>query len=254
MLSWRAKKQILILLITFSPLAFGALIIFSVYWPVPSCTDNKKNQQELEIDCGGPCVPCELKHPKTITIFWARAMQVRRDSYDVVAEIQNTNEVLSSKTLDYEFVLFDSVGTAARKKGRTFLYAQERTYIIETGLTSPRIPTRVEFTILGVDWEYRREPKPNIIVERKDYSLSIVDGKFKAGLVEASLFNTTPFNFKDVEINFAVFDKDKNVLGANKIILDEFSAGSHRIVRSLWPRDLGDKVSLVDVEPRVNLK
>jgi hypothetical protein len=41
----------------------------------PTCTDNFKNQGEEEVDCGGPCPPCEhptLEKPSTIAIFMVR--------------------------------------------------------------------------------------------------------------------------------------------------------------------------------------
>lgn len=251
MLSWRAKRQLIILSIpTLLVLGLGFLF-FQRFLPESTCFDNKKNQGELGTDCGGPCGPCELKNPKSVEIFWARAVPTRPQNYDVAAEIRNPNEVLSSANLEYEFTLFDDFGLVARKVGRTFILPQERTHVTEANLSTTREPSRVEFKVLKIDWQFKQFEQPNLVVERRDYKVIDTDGK-KQSLVETSIFNKSPFNFREVVINFAVLDEQENLLGANKILVENLLAGSRQVIKSIWPQELKRQAGMIIVEPRVN--
>src|SRR3989338_4310772 len=108
--SWRVRRQLIILLIFATPLAVVTFWAFSKFLPEASCTDNRKNQEELGVDCGGPCGPCELKDPKPVALYWTRVVPVRENSYDIAVEIENVNEVLSSADVEYEFTLRDNLG------------------------------------------------------------------------------------------------------------------------------------------------
>lgn len=252
MFSWRARRQIVVLLIMVAPLVIAGLFLVPVFIPEASCSDNKKNQGELEVDCGGPCVPCELKNPRAVEIFWARAVPVRENIYDVAAFIHNPNIVLASDKVIYEFNLFDEFGLVASVKGKTFIVAQERTHIIEANAVTSRQPTRVEFRVKEVKWQLKETPLPNIIVERRDYKVMENQG-IKQSLVEASIQNRANLDFSKVEVNFLVFDKDGNLVGANKTVVDNLAAGSRKTVKSLWPGLLRGEAATVEIEPRVNI-
>ena len=91
MLSWRARKQLAVLLILGGVVAAIIGVVAYRYWPAPSCVDQKMNQREEGIDCGGPCVACAVKNALPPVVFWTRAVELRPGFYDVAAEIQNQN-------------------------------------------------------------------------------------------------------------------------------------------------------------------
>lgn len=252
MISWRAQRQLIALLIVALPVVVVGSWAVSKLLPAPMCFDNRKNQNELGVDCGGPCAPCELRNPKPLSVFWARAVPVRSGMFDVVALVQNQNEALSSVRIDYEFSLFDSFGEVARKTGHTFILPQERAYIIEANVETARLPQSVEFRITGVDWRFKKGERPNFVVERREHRVVEESGKKKSA-VESSIANRSLFDFRNVEVGFVVLDKSGNVLGVNQVEVEDFLAGSHRIVKSIWPEELVGDVSLVEVEPRVNI-
>lgn len=229
----------------------GFLIIVKLL-PEPTCFDKKKNQDEFGVDCGGPCGPCELKNPKPIITFWARAVPVREQVYDAAALIQNPNEVLSSTNVTYEFLASDELGSIAKRAGTTFLLAQERTTIIEPNIKLARDPTKIEFRITATDWEVRKDAHPNIFAERRDYKTIEENGK-KQSVVDAIIFNSTPFHYRAVAVQFIVLDPDGNLVGINKIILEDMRAGSRRPVRSIWPGELPGIPATIQVETRVNI-
>lgn len=251
-MSWRARRQLIAALIVLIPsVAIGMFVVRKIL-PAPSCEDNKRNQGEVEVDCGGPCKSCELKHPKDILVYWAKAVVVRPNTYDVAAEIENPNEVLSASSVEYEFVLFDDLGAVATKRGKTFIFPQERMHVIEANLHTTRQPDRVELRVSKINWIYRQDAKQNIIVERREYKIED-DGTGKKSVLVANLVNRSPLDFKEVEVRFVLRDKDGNLLGANRIIVENFLNGSHREVKSIWPTVLQGVVASTEVEPRVNL-
>ncbi len=252
MLAWRAKRYLIILLILATPLVAAGIFLAIRFFPEPSCLDNKRNQGETAVDCGGPCVPCEIKNPRSINVFWTRAIPVRENVYDVVALIQNPNEVTSSGKMEYEFSLMDEAGVVAKRSGRTFIYAQERMYAVEANVIVTRRPSRVEFKTGKISWRINKGDRPNLIVEKRDYKV-VTAGGIKESVVESSILNRSPYDFKEVEVRFVVFDRQGNAIGANRVVLERVLAGSSRPVKSIWPRELEGEVGAIEVEPRVNI-
>lgn len=251
-MTWRVKRQLIILLIAATPFVAVGLFIFIRSLPAPSCTDNTKNQGELGVDCGGPCGPCELKNPKPLTLFWARVVPVREGVYDVAAEIENENEVLSSQNVEYEFTLFDDFGPVAFRKGKTFLFAQERMHVTEANIVASRIPNRVSFKVVKVDWQFRKEPKPNIVVEKRDYRIEEHGGR-KQSVLDTTIINRASLDFRSAEVTALLLNAEGNLLGANRITIEVIAAGARRDFRFLWPREIAETPVQIIVEPRINI-
>ena len=252
MFSWRSRRQLIAFLIVVTPLVVAGFITVKRVIPEPTCFDNRKNQNEIGVDCGGSCLSCELKYPQPIKVFWARAVPVRENSYDVAAQIQNPNELLSSANVEYEFTLYDDFGPVIQKKGKIFLYAQERTLVIEAGIETVRRATRTEFRIVNVTWQEKRNLAPTIITERRDYSV-VEDHGQKQGVVSITLLNKSPYDFEQAEVQIAVLDKDGNLLGVNKIQVEHIVSQSRVTLKAIWPRPFTGDVSVINVEPRVNI-
>ena len=252
MFSWRTRRQFIALAIVGLPIIF--ILVFFVFkiFPEASCFDNRQNQRELGVDCGGPCEPCELKNPKPLTLFWARLVPVRENSYDLVALIQNPNEVLSSRKVDYEFTIYDGLRPVTRKIGSTFIFAQERMHIIEPNVQAVEIPSHVEFKVTGINWEFSQLQKPNFVVEKRDYLIEEQDG-IKRSVASSRILNATTFNFKEVLVEVVVFDKDGNVLGSNRTVISNFLAGTRSEIKLPWPEVLKGEVRTLAVEARVNI-
>lgn len=252
MFSWRGRRQLIAFLIVVTPIVLLTFFVIKRLIPEPTCFDTKQNQNETGVDCGGSCVSCELKNPQPITVFWARAVQTRENSYDVAAEIENPNELLSSVSVEYEFTLLDDYGPITKRTGATYIYAQERTLVIEPSIETSRKANRAEFKIIRVGWQERRELKPTIVAERRQYNV-VQDHGQKQSVVELTLFNQSPFDFLQAEIQVAALDKDENLLGVNKVRVENFLSQSRQVIKSLWPNELAGEVATIRVEPRVNI-
>lgn len=251
-LSWRARRQLAAVLAVL--LVIGGVVFWygRRFLPVPTCFDDRRNGGEIDVDCGGPCAPCELKNPRPLSIFWARAARVGVERYDAVALAENANETLSSAAVRYEFTLFDELGVIGRKTGVTYIYPQERRYIIEPGITTSREPVRIEFTILGVEWQALRPETPILVIEKRAYAVEEQDGK-EQGVAEAQILNGGTLGLREVAVDFIVFDEGGNVIGANTVAVEDFSGDESRAVRSIWPEPLAGTVGKIEVYPRANM-
>lgn len=253
-LSWRARKQLAVILVILLPILVvsGFFIITSLVSSEPSCRDNVQNQGELGVDCGGPCLPCDLKNPKDITVFWTRAVAVEKDTFDVVARIRNPNNFLASDKVEYEFLLFDEFGSVASSSGRTFILPQETVHVIETNLKTSRNPLKVKFRIKSVKWEIAEEFLPRFTVEKKEYKIEDVGG-IRRGVVNAVIFNRSPFDFKKATIGFILLDRQGNLIGANRVGVENFVSGTRKNIKAFWPGEIPGEISQIIVEPRVNI-
>ena len=253
MFSWRSRRQLLAFLIVMSPLVVIGFLIIKHAIPEPTCFDLKQNQQETGVDCGGSsCISCNLKYPQPIKVFWARAVSVREHVYDIAAEIENKNEFLSSVSVEYEFTLFDQFGQVATKSGKTFLYAQERTLIIAPAIETTRDANRAEFRIVNVLWQEKRDFAPTIIAERRAYSIAEDHGQ-KQGVIDITLFNTSAYDLAEVEVQIAVLDQDGNLLGINKIFMENFLSQTRQSIKGIWPQPFMGNIAVINVQPRVNI-
>lgn len=252
MFSWRSQRRIGAILVVFIFLGVFGTVSYWRFKAPPTCSDNSKNQNELAVDCGGVCGPCELKNPKEVSVIWTRAVPVVGTVYDVVAFVKNTNEILASPSLEYRFTLSDERGIVAERVGKTYLYPQERTYIVEANIPVARAPARVEFFIIQSEWQIYEKSPPNITVHGKEYTLEQETASTSRSVVEAGLFNESPFDFRTVDVNFLLFDKDENLIGVNKTIVERFLTRTDRETRTVWPEVVAGGVVSVIVEPRVN--
>lgn len=251
-MGWRVRRQLVIFLIFALPFAAAGYFLVSKLVPEATCNDNRRNQGEIETDCGGPCLPCELKHPKEVQLFWARAVRAQENVYDAVALVQNTNEILASPRLTYEFAFFDEFGLIARREGSTFILPEERVHIIEPAINTKRVPTRVEFKAVSIKWEISIKEAPNLAVERREYRVAEDNGR-RTGVAEASIFNRSLFDLRELEVLFTVTDSSGNVIGANRVLLENLLSGASKSVKSIWPEELKGEAAAVEVEPRVNV-
>lgn len=252
MFSWRSQRRIGAILVVFTFFGIFGAVSYWRFKALPTCSDNVKNQDELAVDCGGGCDPCELKNPKDVSVIWARAVPVTNTVVDAAAFVKNVNEILASPSLEYRFTLSDENGVVAERVGKTYLYPQERTYIVEANIPVARTPTRVEFSIVRSEWQIYRGSPPNITVHGKGYTLEQETASSSRSVVEAELFNDSPFDFRTVDVNFLLFDKDENLVGVNKTIVERFLTRTDREARTVWPEVVEGGVVSVIVEPRVN--
>lgn len=252
MFSWRARRQLAAFLVLAAVFAGVAFLIASKFLPSPTCFDGRKNQTELGVDCGRPCAPCELRNPKNISVFWARLGRAAPQVFDAAALVENPNEILSSASLRYEFIFFDNRGQIGQREGSAFIFPQERIYIVEPHVALSREPVRVEFKIIGVDWQVEQDIPPTFIVQDRQYRIRQTRTA-KQSAVEAIVVNASPFDFRRMETAIVVLDREGNLMGANRVVNENIRAGGTAEVVSFWPTELSGGFATLEIQPRVNI-
>lgn len=252
MISWRAKRQLLVFSLAAAIIGGGIFWMVNKVLPEPSCFDNRQNQRETGVDCGGPCIPCVLKYPKQIEVFWTKAVSVGENVYDAVAFVENPNAILASDKLEYKFTFFDEFGKVGERSGKTFLLAQERTHIVEVNVPTKRAATRVEFTVAAANWMIREDIAPDVSVERREYGIEKIGGKNQS-VVRATLMNRETVSYREADVNFLIFDANQNLIAANKTLVDALLAGERREIKAFWPDEIRGDIASIEIEPRVNI-
>lgn len=250
-MDFRTKRQLTVLAIiaAFFVLVGGTIVYRAL--PEPTCFDQRRNQGEAGIDCGGPCIPCALAEAKPIEVFWVKFVETRESSYDVAAELKNPNGKLAAASFDYEFRLNDTAGVlVAARSGRSFLYPGELAHISEIGLSSGREIKRASLAIDQVIWRVAEGGAPDVIAGGKEHVIRAEDGA-PISVVKASVTNRTLSDRKDVRATVLLSDRDGNLIGVSSTVLPELPAGLARPVEFRWPISFGDRVGSITIEPRV---
>lgn len=234
-MDFRARRQLAVILIA-GAIAFAVGIgIYNRFAPQPTCFDNRRNQGEEETDCGGPCVSCVFKHQKGVEVFWTRFVKVRENTYDVAAEIRNSNVKLGLASFDYGFKLFDALGVlVAERRGASFIYPGETMHLAEIGLLSGRSVRRAELTIKNERWVLAEIAPPDVIAGGREYNVNEDNGIGHSAL-KAVISNRTIVDIPDLSVSAIVFDHDGNLLGLNRTLIQKLPAGASQPVTFTWP-------------------
>ncbi len=234
-MDFRARRQLAVLGVIAVVVGGIGFFIFRAGLPDPSCRDDRKNQGEEAVDCGGPCVSCVLREQKPVEIFWTRFVQVRGNTYDVAAEVRNPNVKLAAVSFGYEFKLFDTAGVAvASRRGRAFLYPGETAHLVEIGLLFGRTVARASLVIGEVQWQLSDAVGPDVIAGSKEYAVE-GDPSMLVSTVRAIVANRGITDVSDIAVSALVFDQNGNLLGTHRTLINELAAGLSKSVSFVWP-------------------
>jgi len=157
-------------------LAVIFLIGFGIYYVFSSgasCFDNKQNQGEEGIDCGGSCVSCDVKYPKDLNVAWARYFPISDGKILAVASVENLNTEVGSPSFSYEFDVFSKDGKNIKQANNSsFIYAGEKKYILEAIDIDAKNIDKIEAKISNLNWKEKSQfSKPK--VEIRDFKTEI---------------------------------------------------------------------------------
>src|SRR4030042_4229088 len=125
----------------------GVYLLF--LYQSPSCSDNILNQEEEQIDCGGPCINCELKNLR-LQISEVEILAAGQNETTLLANLTNPSSNYGVLRLTYEFDINGVVGGRLDSvRGVTSVYPGETRRVIAAGL--PFAPSEVYEAILNVE-------------------------------------------------------------------------------------------------------
>lgn len=250
-MSWATKKKITYLSIVFSAvIIFFAIILFPTLYRPPSCFDNKQNQGEGGVDCGGPCqLLCKSQTAKPL-VLWQRFFKVSDGVYSAVAYVQNSNLNSAAYNVPYVFRLYDAQNSLIlERKGATSIAPTAVTPIFEGALvTGTRIPAKVSFSFTAdPDWFVwtTRAPKINVS-ERTDPTPDE-----KAPSLTARLTNTTFKPIPRFDVVTVLFNANGTAFAASKTVVDGLPEEGTVPIAFSWREPFADTVVKIDIIPKL---
>lgn len=255
-MDWRTQRQLTILGVVFLVIViFTGVVFYQTFRRTPTCEDKKQNQEEQGVDCGGPCVPCAFKQQKPMELVFAKAIKVREGNYDVAAEIHNPNDHLAANPIAYRIRMYDSLGAEIiRREGETYVYPDDRTYILESNFLTelPAGRIAVDFLDEKTVWTYTTEIRPDLAIVDKSFEVTTALGG-EASRVRAKLINRSALGYKRIDVTAALSDEAGNVLLVAKTVVSNLQSGEARGILLDWPIKPESAVRSIDIRARANI-
>lgn len=185
--------------------------------PVASCSDGILNQGEEDIDCGGPCPPCELKNLQPIKIYPAIVVNYEKTS-DLVGFIENPNKNLALEDLKYYFEIYDLRKNLIDKTEVRSTILPPSTKLVLTFIDYPRVKDigYVNLALIvpkSTDW--KRLELPPLPVVFYNEKLNLERNSWK---LSATLFNKGFLPYK-IEVIVFIYNQDKRLINVSKSLV-----------------------------------
>ena len=246
MSSWATRRKLLyfsvfiVLLIIF----VGVPTFFTFYTPA-TCSDQKMNQGEKGIDCGGPCAKLCAEDYSPLIYTWQRFIKVVPGIYNVIAYVENPNISVSSSPIAYSFKLYDKEGILiTERKGFASIPSGKKFAIFEPALaTFEKIPVRVTFEFTDIPlWQSKTQ---NLV-----FDVTNVDVVALAPRVDATIVSKSKDTFKNVEAIAIVYDSSGNAINFSKTIVDKLVPNVPTSLVFTWPTAFVATSSRVEILAR----
>jgi hypothetical protein len=250
MASWATRRKSLYFVIFLLALGLfvGVPTFFTFYTPA-TCSDNKQNQNERGIDCGGPCAKLCTEDYAPLVYMWQRFVEVSPGLYNVLAYIENPNLSVVSGPTPYMFKLYDKDGILiTERRGSASIPPGKKFAIFEPVLqTLQRKPYRATFEFTSAPlW---RRVSSDLIIGISNVDV-INDSNTGLPRVEATITSQSSDSFKNVEAVAIIYDKMGNVVNFSKTVIDNFPPSSSQNLFFTWPTVFSTTSSKVEILTR----
>jgi len=250
----RATKQLIITLIFLFILSGSGFLVYYLSQPAPSCSDGVQNQSEEEIDCGGPCPPCQLVYIEDIEVLWAKAVVSQDDFYDLVAQIKNPNPNYGSGQVSYQFELYDSQDNLiSQSTGSTFILPNQTKHLLQIKVASPRPIGQIRLSFNEIEWQKIEDYQPpQLFIQQKEYRL-LSSQELGFSQVRGILINKTNFDFDKISLDILLLDSSRQLLAVNATEIRALSSGQERDFVATWFKEITGQVTFVEIEAETNI-
>ncbi|MBD3238265.1 MAG: hypothetical protein GF332_01320 [Candidatus Moranbacteria bacterium] len=244
----RKIKQILIIL--FYLLMFSGFIGF-LYWyfTQPTCNDQKQNQGELGVDCGGPCAqtcqqnpdlePLQVHDPEIIS---------NQNNYDVVFYLKNDNSKYGFNQIQYDLNFFSgSEQLTCFRSGQTYILPNQDRPVVELNINCPKAPDQAKITINNQRLhEFKDYNRPSLEILNLDYQHTQTGGSYFEIIFQ--VVNRSDYSFKQIDIIAVVRDQNGQAIALNQGNINSVYTQDKRDFRFFWAEPFDGQVKYVDVE------
>jgi hypothetical protein len=249
-MSWAQRRRFIYIggIVLFI-LLFVVLPTVIHFYEAPTCFDNKKNQTEQGVDCGGPCTLLCRSQYVPLTVLWSRFSKVDDGVYNVLAYIENPNINAEANNLDYVFKLYDKDGILLRERfGRTFVPANKIMAVFEAELsTGKQIPQRVEFFFPSQAVWLKQDNISNGL----SVSQSVISREDTAPRLSAVVSNKTINQIKNIEAVAIVYNDKGNTIAFSRTIIDVIDGKGSKDINFNWPKPFPETYARTEIVLKV---
>jgi len=251
-MSWAKTRKSLYIgfMVVITALIIGAFLWFNK--PLPTCFDNKQNQDENGVDCGGVCNKvCEGDALDPIPL-WFRFVEADAGIYHVLAYVQNPNIDFGATDVGYSFKLYDEAGTVINKvTGITDIPAHRNFGIFEPSLaTGSSIPVRIKFEFTTKPaWVKTPETPNRLVVLSRELTNASTSPKLTVNIA-----NNTLSKISNIEIIPVLYDVNKNTISFSRTLIKDISAENSTQAVFTWRKPITDTVTEMEILIKENVK
>lgn len=238
-LSWAKKRQLFII----GGMVLVALIVLvfisvAYFYRAPTCMDNKQNQNETGVDCGGACSRICPLDAKSLKIDWVRLFKIREGVYSVVARVENPADNAIARDVPYTFSLKDANGAVvATRSGTTFIPSRDIFVVFEGTINAGGDPTSVTFRFDETPkWDRSAYVAPKVVVLDKQ----LTDLETSPRLV-ATIQNPNIVDVEDVTLDALIYDDMGNAVQVSETLIEKIEAGDTAKAIFTWPQPISLK-------------
>ena len=249
---WGRHRQALILSIIGAIAAFlVAVTLIATLYHAPSCTDDKQNQGEMGVDCGGPCSHLCTLDEQAAQVLFVRPLTQQPGRTDLVAQIANKNSDAAAKNVPYTATLYGSDGgVLATKTGTVDLPPGSSVPIFIPAMYSGFQQAGQAFITLdnaSAYWYRYTDTRPlvstsNVVVTPGDTPRAT-----------ANLSNPTAFPILDLPVIITIYDASNNAIAASRTVVDEVPPQGTASIIFTWNAPWSAAPAREEVVPQVPL-
>lgn len=235
MLSWAQQRKLFFVggIAVFFVALLGVYGLFA-YYKAPNCSNNTKDGNERNVDCGGSCVricPADAQLP---IIHFALALEVEDGVWGAVAYGENRNVGAGSLDVPYVFKLYDAENLLLyERRGLAFIPPRKVFAVFEGKMFSgERVPTRATFEFLK-EPVFERMTESRLALDTKDF-----ESNKQGSSLRAIITNPTRTMIEGIEVVALLFGTNENVIGASATFVAKLPAESSATLTFTWPDEL----------------
>lgn len=211
--------------------AFYVVLIVLIVWdgysffarPAASCFDGIKNEGELGIDCGGPCVKVCTASTQPISVVGVNAFVSGAGHDTFLAKIDNPNLNYAAQSFDYDFNVYDTSGTLIQSyPGQSFLYGGQVEYLT---LVNQPVASSVVSAALAIPTATMSWVATSTLGTAPDFAVTGLTTEIGSttAIAAGQLTNDDTATFTDVLIVGVFKDANGNPIGASQTELDSIT-------------------------------
>jgi len=219
------------------------------YRPVMTCFDQKQNQDELGIDCGGICTKACPSQLIPLTIWWTRVFPVHKGIYDVAVLVENQNAHFGVQKIKYALRAYDKFNVLiAERYGETFFEPQEKFVIYEPSIDTKEQEIDKAFLYFDdhAEWQRINTTAPSISLGAKNYSNS------PQPRLRSSVQNNSLETLRGTKFVAVLSDENGNALAASQTVVDVLVGNESKELNFTWPTSLPKDPAIIDIYPKLD--